>query len=559
MSRGDWSWISEEAKNRWGFTVSELASWLGVKRQVVDNWLRGRNDPDIINVFKLARLVGSIEELASRAGLEIEFSPPDVIQFNPPMQSPNDRDYEHLRSVAEWMKYTSRFKELYEQSYRLLRDSSNIDNTLNAQHLFNLAYADLMLGRPSNAIQSLNKAKKVLTEEGSLLLGDIYWFTGECYRVVNKLNIAQFQLEKARKIYQHLNAKPTFLFSGPLWLEWDLGRLYAAYGEYDKAADYFTRMGKLAREIWLAEGDIIATWSFGDIDEMRSNFKAALPAYFNAKQLANQVGDKFWEAMALWRIAEVYRKTRTIIDAVQVAENALQIFKDIGNERMIAKVECTIASCNLQMGLLEEACKGYYKVVEVFKRNEDIQMEHAALLGFDYVRLCKESRRTVPNFKEVLPAFEDIILRRPESYDPYQAVCEDLGLAEALRLAGHPDQALSRFHAIVRTSIKYGYQLEKAHALLGIAATKFFTGEADREGCNEALKIYEKLGSIWGRIQCFLLLGFIKLEEGESGSVYLEEALKLARNIALTAETKLIEKPGFGKTTVLRQHVFLFI
>jgi tetratricopeptide (TPR) repeat protein len=559
MSRGDWSWIPEEAKNRWGFTVSELASWLGVKRQVVDNWLRGRNDPDLINVFKLARLVGSIEELAHRAGLEIEFSPPGVIQFNPPMQPPKDRDYEHLRSIAEWMKYTSRFKELYEQSYMLLKDSSNKDNKLTAQLFFNLAYAELMLGRPNDAIQSIDKAKEFLSNKDSLLLADTSWFAGECYRTLNKLNEAQLHLEDARKIYQRLNAKPTFLSSGPLWLEWDLGRIYASYGEYDKAADYFTRMEKLARDIWLAEGEVIATWSFGDIDETRSNFKAALPAYFNAKQLANQVGDKFWEAMALWRIAEVYRKTSSFDDAVQVANIARDIFEDIGNERMVEKVDCNIAACYLQTGKTTEARELYYRAIEVFKQNDDTPMTNLALLGFGYVRMLEESRKPAPNFREVLPIFRDIDMSRMEIYDPYQAVCEDLGLAEALRLAGYTDQALSRFHAVAKTSIKYGYQLEEAHALLGIAAAKILMGEVDRESCNEALKIYRKLGSIWGQIQSHMLRGMIEQERGERGSLYYKEASSLALDIALTAESRLIEELLVEKEVILKRHIFLFI
>jgi DNA-binding XRE family transcriptional regulator len=136
MSRGDWSWIPEEAEIRWRLTTSELAAWLGIKRQVVDNWVRGRNDPDLINIIKLSRLVGSIEELARRAGIEIEFSPPGIIQFNPPMESVHDRDYGSLRILTEWLKYTSRFKDLYEQAHLALRDTIGIEKELEAPQLF---------------------------------------------------------------------------------------------------------------------------------------------------------------------------------------------------------------------------------------------------------------------------------------------------------------------------------------------------------------------------------------------------------------------------------------
>ncbi len=559
MSKGDWSWLPEEARNQWGMTVSELAAWLGVKRQVVDNWIRGRNDPDLINVFKLARLVGSSEELARRAGLEIEFSPPGVIQFRPPMQLAKDRDYEYLRQVVEWMKYTSNFKEMYEQSYTLLRDVAGKDKIFTAQVLFNLAYSELMLGRPQDAIASVTKARELLPpKRDSLLLADTHWFSGECLRVVSKISEAQLHLEEARKMYKRLKAKPSFQFSGPFWLEWDFGRLNAAYGQYDKAIEHFNHMEKMARDIWLAEGEVIAAWSYGDIDETRSNFKAAHAAYFDAKQLANQIGDKFWEAMALWRIAEVYRKMSSYEAALQAAKAAREIFEVIGNERMIAKIDCTTAACYLQTGKPTEAHELYYRAVEIFKQAEDTPLIHSALLGFGYTRLLEESQKPNPNFKEVLPIFRDIDSKRPDIYDPNQTVCEALGLAEALRLAGYHSQALERFHSVVKVSNKHGYQLEKAHALLGIAAVKLMNGEADRESCIEALKIYRKLGSLWGQAQTLITLAMIELEARESGPVF-QEALELARDIGLTAESTLIEELLIGKSVALKKHVLLFI
>ena len=560
MSKGNWSWIPEEAKEQWGFTVSELAAWLGVKRQVVDNWVRGRNDPDIANVIKLARLVGSIEELARRTGIDIDFSPPGVLQFNPPFQHSKHRDYENLRSIAEWMKYTSRFKELYEQSHELLRDAAGQDKHFTAQLFFNLAYAELMLGRPQDAVRSVTKARKMLPpKKDSLLLADTHWFAGECLRVVSKFSEAQHHLEEARKVYQRVNAKPSFRSSGPLWLEWDFGRIYAAYGQYDKAADYFLLMEKLARENWLAEGEVIASWSYGDIDETKSRFKAALLAYHDAEQLAGEIGDKFWEAMALWRIAEVYRKTSAFKAALQAAEAARNIFREIGNERMVSKVDCTTAACYLMAGLYNEARGLYYNAVENFVQTGDTQMQHLSLLGLGYIRLIEESQKTTPNFKDILPTFVDLDARRPKSYEIYQAVTEDLALAEAFRLAGYTSHALSRYHTVEKTSARYGYQLERAHALMGIAATKSMKGEVDRERCIEALEIYRRLGSRWGEVQALITRTIIEFGTGGNGSEYLQEASRIRQEISLKSDRELFDTlPGIDFDT-LKRYVFIFL
>src|SRR5687768_5571293 len=103
-----------------------------------------------------------------------------------------------------------------------------------------------------------------------MLLGDIHWLLGECLRVVGKLNEAYHHLDRARGIYKRIRAKPTFQKSGPVWLEWDLGRYFAVYGQYDTASHHFDRMEKMAKKTWLAEAQVIATWSRGDIAETKS-------------------------------------------------------------------------------------------------------------------------------------------------------------------------------------------------------------------------------------------------------------------------------------------------
>ena len=553
-SKGDWTWLRDE------FKIARLAELLGVKRQVIDNWVRGRNDPDIISTLNLATLVGSTEELARRAKLNLELN---WLGDNKPYSSSGnltDRNYPYLISVAEYLKYIGRFQELHAQAYAALKDGAGKDNFLTAQLWFDVGYAQLMLGHPLEAVESANKVRKLLpSKHESMLLGDTYWLAGECLRVVGKLSETYHHLDRARTIYKHLRVKPTFQKAGPMWLEWNFGRYFAAYGRYDTALHHFQRMEKMAKNTWLAEGQIIAAWSRGDIAEMKSEFDRAIANYSYAKGLAGIVGNTFWEATALWRTAEVYRKLGQFKNAVAMAENVRGTFASIGNKRMVAKADCVLAACFLQTGELGKATDLYNNSINVFAESEDAPMERSVHLGLGYLDLAYESQKPSPDYLGPLQTFLQVDTDRTHINDPQYAVYNDLAYAEAMRLAGYTERALDRFDAVVKASNKYGYQLEKAHALLGRAVTKLWRAEADRQSCNEAMNLYKKLGSSWGQLQVLIVQALIEHELGEVNSHLLQEAIMLARANSLLNESQLIKNIANQKSLRKDTHVLIFV
>jgi tetratricopeptide (TPR) repeat protein len=553
-SKGDWSWLRDE------FNTTRLAELLGVKRQLIDNWVRGRNDPDFLSTLKLASLIGSIEELERRAKIIIDPNLRGNVELDSPFSVLNDRNYDYMISVAEHLKFIGRFQELYTYADTALKDVAGKDKLLTARLWFDMGYAQLMLGYPLDAVNLVRKARKLLpTKEESILLADIYWLSGECLRVVGKLGEAYPQLEEARKIYKSLGAKPSRYATGPIWLEWDLGRYFAAYGRYDTALQHFERMEIMAKDTWLAEAEVIGAWSRGDIAEMKSDFGRATANYIYAKELARLIGDSFWEATALWRTAEVYRKLGQFKSAVATAEAARRNFETISNPRMVAKADCVLAACYLQMRVLDKASDLYNNSINIFSDSEDVPMEQSILLGLGFIDLAYESQKPTPDYRKPLQAFLEIDAKRPQIYDPCLVVYNDLAYAEALRLAGYTERALTRFHDVIKTSNKYGFQLEKAHALLGVAATKLLGAEVDRQSCNEALKLYQKVGSLWGQVQALIIRAIIEREMGEGGSHLLREAALLASHNSLHAEARLIENYMTQSSLQKEKHVLVFI
>jgi tetratricopeptide (TPR) repeat protein len=553
-SKGDWQWLHDE------FNISRLAELLGVKRQLIDNWIRGRNDPDFLSTLKLATLVGSIEELERRARVSVDLGPPGSNELFPPPAILSDRNYGYLIRVAEHLKYISRFDDLYAQSSKALADTAGKDRILTARLWFNKAYAELMLGHPLDAVESAHQARKLLPpKKDSTLLADTHWFRGECLRVIGKLSEAYPHLEEANKIYKRLGAVPSFHESGPVWLEWDLGRYFAAYGRYDAALYHFERMEKIARDTWLAEAEVIAAWSRGDIAEMRSQFDQAIASYRYAKDLAGMLGDDFWEAAALWRTAEVYRKRGRFENAISTAETVRKSFESIGNRRMAAKASCLLAACCLLRGELDRASDLYSDSIDIFSGTEDYPMERNVLIGLGLVELAFESRKPDPEYRKPLQAFLQIDANYPNVNDPYLDVYKDLACAEAFRLAGYTERALTRFHDVIRTGNVHGFQLEKAHAYLGVAAAKLLDGRMDRESCIEAHNLYNKVGYTWGQLQALIILALIARQTGEPDTHFLHQAAEFAREGSLVIESKFVAELMAGKSVQKEKYVLPFI
>jgi tetratricopeptide (TPR) repeat protein len=545
-SKGDWRWLRDE------FKISQLAKSLGVSRQAIDNWVRGRNDPDFENIRNLAKLVGSWEELERRTKVKFDFSPPDRIKSYPSLGIFTARNYYDLIKASNHLRYIGQFETLRAQAHIALKEVAGKDNLLTARLWFEIGYAELMLGYPLDAVEAARRARKLLPpKEDSMLLADTHWFTGECLRVVGKLSQAYPYLEEAQKIYKRLKARPSFYEPGPVWLEWDLGRYFAAYGRHDTALDHFKHMEKMAKNIRLAEAEVIAAWSRGDIVEMNSDFGKAIANYRYAKELAERIGDSFWEAMALWRSAEVYRKLGRFEDVIATAEAARQSFESVGNNRMMAKADSILAATYLQTGAVDKVSDLYNRAIDIFSEAEDTPMERSSLIGLGFVDLAYESQKPKPDFRKFLHTFMEIETNYPSREDPYLTVYKDLACAEVLRLTKHIEGALTLFQGVIKTSTLYGYQLEKAHALLGVAATRLLNGEADRNSCVEAFKLYRKVGSIWGQAQVLITQALVEHDMNGNGAQLLHEASKLARENSLFVEDKFIKSVQKDKQVLL--------
>lgn len=589
MSKGDWSWIRQEAAQR-GMTIPQLASYLGVTPQAVNHWANNRNDPDFLNIVRLVYTLcdGSLEVLASRTGISLRalsqdlraqaealgIEPPPFIANGPgetillnlppdALLSPNalaERFKEAYYSVTDILKYTSHFEELSATANRLLKHMPGGDVPFKARLHYDLGYAALMLGRYPEGIRATTQARAMLSgQKDPMLLADTHWLSGECLRITGELHQARWHCEEADKIHQRLKARASAGEPGPMWVEWNLGCIEAACGRYDRAIDHFTRLHRMATGVRLPEARVLALWGRAYVDELQGEFERALAGYLRAKQFAERAGDRFWRAEALWRMAEIARKVSNFKEAIDQAQAARAIYESIGNESMPAKLSCTIAACHLQIGEAGRALELYRDAAAVFTRNDDWPMRRRALSGYGLALLAQESDKPEPAYRKLLPHFLEIEVMGPGEYDRHLEAYECLAHAEALRLAGHLDKALEQYHIVAEASASYGHPLEQAHALLGMAETARMMGRADRTGCHQALTIYRRVGSKWGQVQALITLALIEVAAGGSPAPLVHRAAQIAGEASLKAESRVIESIASGHLTPENQRVLLFV
>ena len=162
MSKGDWTWIPQEATRR-GITTPQLALCLDITPQTIHGWATGRADPSFRNLLMLAHIFcdDSVEKLAGMAGIDwrslvadlrfqaealgIDLHAPAAgdrdgpIAFHLPLdilQEPNvlgEQFKSAFKSAADLLKYTGRFQELRAQASHVLSRMAGRDSAFAAR------------------------------------------------------------------------------------------------------------------------------------------------------------------------------------------------------------------------------------------------------------------------------------------------------------------------------------------------------------------------------------------------------------------------------------------
>lgn len=328
-----------------------------------------------------------------------------------------------------------------------------------------------------------------------------------------------------------------------MWIDWNLGRVATSEGKYDEALEHFDRMAALARRLGHSSGALLQSYGVAMLADLRGDLNKALDQYTPMQRDARRDDNSYWDAMVLWKMADVLRRKGDVMRAASMAQQDMRAYQALDNDDMIASVTFTLGYCQIHLGRAEQARPTFASVAARFVRSVDQTTVRMARIGERFALLARIAAQDDPRFDELLP------LIAPDATLPRLSLkfelLESLFIAEALRLNAQAAAVHDRYAAVARRAAKHDHQLEHAHALLGLAEAKWLLGQPDRETLKQALAIYERIGAAWGRVHARIAQALI---EPNGAAQQLQEAKRIAQSCSFHADVALIERLLLGAT-----------
>jgi tetratricopeptide (TPR) repeat protein len=335
---------------------------------------------------------------------------------------------------------------------------------------------------------------------------------------------------------------------GQMWIDWNLGRVATSEGNYDEALEHFDRMAAAAQRLGHGSGALTQRYGVAMLADLRGDLNKALDQYAPIQRNARRDGNAYWDAMILWKTADVLCRKGDVLRAASMAQQAMRTYEALDNGDMIASVAFTLGYCQIHLGRAEQARATFAGVAARFARSLDMTTVRMARIGERFALLARIGAQEAPHFDELLP------LIAPDPTLPRLSLrfelLEALFAAEVLRLNGRETTAHDHYAAIARRAAEHDHQLEQAHALLGMAESKRLLSQPDRETLNQALEIYERIGAAWGRVHARIAQALIEPNEAAQ---QLQEAKRIAQACSFHADAAFIERLQLGTSVTPTQ------
>lgn len=563
-STGDWSWIDDELR-RLGMSRTKLAHLLGVSTPAVSSWIKRRQNPSFEHLAQLAALFTggdinrlyhragykwgeALEDLAAQAaGMGVQLAPDsrdaeDLVALTLPAGSLHARDpitsllaEESILAANALLRQANRFAELRAQATRLIARLNGGRSPLTGQMWYALADAELMLGNYTNALDAADMARRMAQgRNGAALVADSYTLSGEAWRVMGNWSEARSHCNEGSRLYLSAGLGRG---EGQMWIDWNLGRIATSEGRYEEALEHFDRMAMLARELAHRSGATLQRYGVAMLADLQGDLGHALRQYSPMRRDARRDGDVYWDAMALWKLADVMRRQGELARAASMAGEAMRVYEAMNNSDMVASVAFTLAYCHIHLGQAEQARVQFVNLGAQFAQSIDKTTVRMARIGERYAKLALLAAKDDRCFDALLPLIEPdpALPRLSLRYE----LLEALFAAEGLRLNARAAAACDRYAAIEKQAAQHQHGLERAHALLGMSESARVLGRRDHELARQALAEYERIGAAWGRVHARVTLALLTPDQA---TPHLREAGRIARAPGMQDELRLIDQ-----------------
>ena len=395
----------------------------------------------------------AIDSLADSVRKNLALSPDVLKELKAQSFKPNSTSVDALRA--------------YNEGLTLMREGKNLDalksfqlaTTEDAQ--FALAHSRLAevqseLGFTGDAEQSSRRAVELAHSE-NLPLPEQYLIDASHARIM-KNN------KEAIQAYENLAVS----WPSDVDVQYNLGTLYMATGDYAKAHDTFARI--LAAD----PNNIKALWEMGVVEITLGNPQAALESLSKGLSLATQVDNEEQKALILLSTGISYRLLNKPDEAMRNYQDSIAINEKLGQKRGIAAALDEVAYLQAMSGKSDDALASYTKALGLLR---DIGMKEEQGDTLLEMGTVYQDRG---DYDQALSHYKDALeIERETGDEASEALC--LANIGAVYLAkGDTDNAFTNYQQALLLRQKLGVPGDTVPPLQGLGEAYTHTGQYDK-------------------------------------------------------------------------------
>ncbi|MBV8632174.1 MAG: tetratricopeptide repeat protein [Silvibacterium sp.] len=395
-------------------------------------------------------LPSAIDSLAESVRESLALSPDVVKELKAQSYKPNSSSVEALRA--------------YNEGLVLMREGKNLDalkrfqSAVTEDAQFALAHARLAevqsdLGLAGDAEQSSRRAVELAHSE-NLPLPEQYLIDASHARIT-KNN------KEAIDAYQNLAAS----WPSDVDVQYNLGTLYMATGDYSKAHDIFAKI--LAAD----PRNIKALWEMGVVEFTLGRPQDALDYLSKGLNLATQVDNQEQKALILLSTGICYRLLNKPDEAMRNYQESIAINEKIGQRRGVAAALDEVANMQAMSGKSDEALATYEKALGILREIGMREEQGDTLLEMGTVYQDRG------DYDEALSRYKEALeIQREIGNHGSEALCMT-NIASVYLAKGDTDSSFTYFQQALQIREQLGVQADIAPPLEGLGEAYTHTGQ----------------------------------------------------------------------------------
>jgi serine phosphatase RsbU (regulator of sigma subunit)/tetratricopeptide (TPR) repeat protein len=293
-----------------------------------------------------------------------------------------------IHLAAEYDK-EGKYDKMYEVAQSIIRvaDSLNLIKE-SADGNLNAGIAMVRMGKYSQAAGFLTRARIKYQALGEKLseAKALFWISKAEYNFGEYVK-ALSTLIKANEIIDLLLQKPGEENNRKLKIllidiKGQIGAVYIAQAEYDKANEYFVEC--LRDALAVKNGDLISSMytNIGAVYYYQNNNDSAIANFESAFRVSKEYGLKQGEADALNNIGLIYQEKGDYVKAISYLEQSMTIAQEMGDEKGTAESLLNIGELHLLNNNLEKSEAFYLKSLALSRKiglRENVRTVYEAL------------------------------------------------------------------------------------------------------------------------------------------------------------------------------------